>query len=155
MLPDGGAASAGGRTAMAYLLAALGGALGALARWGVATALPSSPGSWPWATLLVNLTGCLVIGVLLAVIPARFPTAHWPRPLLAVGVCGGYTTYSTFAVDVVRLSDAGAWAVAAAYVLVSVVGGAACVLAGLTAAHALLHAAETVVEELELGEDES
>ena len=47
---------------MAYLLAALGGALGALARWGVAVALPFSPGDWPWATLLVNLTGCLLLG---------------------------------------------------------------------------------------------
>ncbi len=70
---------------MAYVLAALGGALGALARWGVATALPRSPAGWPWATLLVNLTGCLLLGVLLAVLAGRSPEPAWARPFLAVG----------------------------------------------------------------------
>ena len=86
---------------MAYLLAALGGALGALARWGVAEALPPSPGGWPWATLLVNLTGCLLLGVLLGGPRAPAPpAAPGSRPFLGVGVLGGYTTYSTFAVEV-------------------------------------------------------
>jgi fluoride exporter len=122
---------------MAYLLAALGGALGALARWGVAAALPSSPGGWPWATLMVNLTGCLLLGVLLAVLADRFPEASWPRPFLAVGVLGGYTTYSTFAVEVVELTDAGAPAVAAGYGVASVVGGVLAVAAGASAARAV------------------
>ena len=89
---------------MSYVFAALGGALGALARWAVSSALPHARGAWPWATLLVNLTGCLVIGALLAVLLARFPHSPWLRPFLAVGVLGGYTTYSTFAVDVVQLT---------------------------------------------------
>ena len=120
---------------MAYLLAALGGALGALARWGVATALPHSPRGWPWATLLVNLTGCALIGVLLAVLLARFPAHLWLRPFLVTGVLGGYTTFSTFAVD------AGAPATAAGYVVVSVVGGLLAVVAGLSTGRALLRAA--------------
>jgi CrcB protein len=82
---------------VAYVLAALGGALGALARWGVTTALPHSPTGWPWATLLVNLTGCLLFGALLAVLTARSPEPPWARPFLAVGVLGGYTTYSAAA----------------------------------------------------------
>ncbi len=123
---------------MAYLLAALGGALGALARWGVATALPHSPGEWPWATLLVNLTGCLLIGALLAVLTARFPASTLLRPFLAVGVLGGYTTFSAVAVEVVGMGETGAWPVAGGYVLASVVGGAACVVLGLTGACALL-----------------
>ena len=123
---------------MAYLLAALGGALGALARWAVSEALPSSPPGWPWATLLVNLSGCLLLGALLAVLAARAPGASWPRPFLAVGVLGGYTTYSTFAVEVVRLTESGAVLGAAAYVVVSVVGGVAAVAAGTLAAHAVL-----------------
>jgi fluoride exporter len=120
-----------------YLLAALGGALGALARWGVGTALPSSPGGWPWATLLVNLSGCLLLGALLAVLADRRPEASWPRPFLAVGVLGGYTTYSTFAVEVVELTDAGAAARAAAYVVASVAGGVLAVAAGARAARSL------------------
>jgi CrcB protein len=117
---------------MAYLLAALGGALGALARWGLAEALPS-PGGWPWATLLVNLTGCLLLGGLLALLAARSPEPSWARPFLGVGVLGGYTTYSTFAVEVVELVDGGSPALAAGYVLLSVVGGVAAVALGARA----------------------
>ncbi|MBM7806526.1 CrcB protein [Geodermatophilus bullaregiensis] len=118
---------------MAYLLAALGGALGALARWGVAEALPRSPGGWPWATLLVNLGGCLLIGVLTGVLAARRPEPAWARPFLAVGVLGGYTTYSAFAVEAVLLADRGAVVLAAGYVLASVLGGVLAVVAGVRA----------------------
>ncbi|SNS60265.1 CrcB protein [Geodermatophilus pulveris] len=121
---------------MAYLLAAVGGALGALARWGVGTALPHSPGGWPWATLLVNLTGCLLFGALAAALTARSPEPPWARPLLAVGLLGGYTTYSAFAVEAVGLAEAGAPALAAAYVLVSLLGGPVAVAAGALAVRA-------------------
>jgi CrcB protein len=135
-----------------YLLAALGGALGASARWAVASALPSSPGGWPWATLLVNLSGCLLIGVLLAVLLARYATSPWLRPFLATGVLGGYTTYSTFAVDTVALVDAGRPALAAGYVAASVLGGVLAVVAGLLAGRAAVRATETVDAELVAGE---
>ena len=118
---------------MAYLLAALGGALGALARWAAAEALPTAPGGWPWATLLVNLTGCFLLGVLVAVLAARPPEPAWVRPFLAVGVLGGYTTYSAFAVEVVELVDDGAVAPAAGYVVLSVVGGVTAVAVGALA----------------------
>ncbi|MGY1682803.1 fluoride efflux transporter FluC [Geodermatophilus sp. SYSU D01176] len=121
---------------MAYLLAALGGALGALARWGVATALPHSPGGWPWATLLVNLTGCLLFGALAVVLTARAHEPAWARPFLAVGVLGGYTTYSAFAVETVALVEAGAPVLAAGYVLASVLGGVLAVAAGARAVQA-------------------
>jgi CrcB protein len=114
-----------------YLAAALGGALGALARWGLRVALPSPAGAWPTATLLVNLTGCLLIGALLAVLAARAPTHPWLRPFLATGVLGGWTTYSTFAMDTVHLAEAGNWAAAVGYVLASVVGGVLAVVVGL------------------------
>ncbi|TYP81310.1 fluoride efflux transporter CrcB [Blastococcus xanthinilyticus] len=115
---------------MAYLLAALGGVLGALARWGLAVALPPSPAGWPWATLLTNLTGCLLIGVLLAVLAGRSPEPPWARPFLGVGVLGGYTTFSAFAVEVVGLVDDGRALLAAAYVAASVVGGVVAVALG-------------------------
>ena len=108
---------------MIYVFAALGGALGALARWAIAEALPHSPGAWPWSTLLVNLVGCLALGGLLAVLLARYPHSPWLRPFLAVGVLGGFTTYSTFAMDVVRLTGSGHPVLAVAYVLASVLGG--------------------------------
>ena len=139
---------------MAYLLAAIGGAVGALARWAVSLAVPPVAG-WPWPTLLVNLTGCLLIGVLLAVLPSRFPSATWARPLLGVGVLGGYTTWSTFAVEVVRLTEDGAWVLGAAYLVTSLVGGVAAVATGLLATRAVLHPPESVLDELAAGEDET
>jgi CrcB protein len=137
---------------VSYLLAALGGALGALARWAVTTALPHAPGAWPWATLLVNLTGCLAIGALLAVLLARFPASPWLRPFLAVGVLGGYTTYSTFAVDVVQLARSGRGLLAVAYALASVLGGLVAVVLGLLAGRAAVRAVESVDAELRAGE---
>ena len=137
---------------MSYLLAALGGALGALARWAVTTALPHTPGAWPWATLLVNLTGCLAIGALLAVLLARFPDSSWLRPFFAVGVLGGYTTYSTFAVDVVQLARSGRGLLALTYVLASVLGGLLAVVLGLLAGRAAVRAVGSVDAELRAGE---
>ncbi len=96
-------------------------------------ALPFSPGGWPWATLLVNLTGCLLVGVLTGVLANRSPEPAWARPFLAVGVLGGFTTFSAFAVEVVGLGDAGALLPAAGYVLASVVGGVLAVAAGIRA----------------------
>ncbi len=122
-----------GGARVAYLLAALGGALGALARWGVAEALPRDDGGWPWATLLVNLTGCLLIGVLTGVLAGRTPEPAWARPFLAVGVLGGFTTYSAFAVEAVLLADAGRVVLATSYVLTSVLGGVLAVAAGIRA----------------------
>ena len=136
---------------MIYVFAALGGALGALARWAIAEALPHSPGAWPWSTLLVNLVGCLALGALLAVLLARYPHSPWLRPFLAVGVLGGFTTYSTFAMDVVRLTGAGHPVLAVAYVLASVLGGACAVVAGLVTARAAIRAADTVDAELRAG----
>jgi fluoride exporter len=121
-----------------YLWAAAGGVLGALARWGVMPAQPHSPGSWLWTTLTVNLTGCFLIGVLIAVLAARAPEAPWLRPFLFTGILGGYTTYSTFAVEVVQAVEEGRWVLAAAYVVVSVVGGVLAVVAGAAGARAVV-----------------
>jgi CrcB protein len=114
-----------------YLLAALGGALGALARWGVVHALPRSSGGWPWATLAVNLSGCLLIGVLIAVLAARRPDDEHLRTFLGAGVLGGFTTFSAFAVEVADLLRAGTPVGAAVYVAVSVLGGLLAVAVGL------------------------
>jgi CrcB protein len=95
----------------------VGGAAGTLARAGVAEALPVTPGAWPWATLLVNLAGTLLLGWVVA-------ADRW-RPLVGTGFCGALTTFSTFQVETFRLAEGGHEAVAAAYVAVSVAAGLA------------------------------
>lgn len=135
MLPDVGIGGQGGAV-IGYLAAAAGGALGALGRWGVAEALPRDGGGWPWATLLVNLAGCLVLGLLIGRVLAGSPGPPWLRPFLATGVIGGFTTFSAFAFETVQLTDAGRPLVAAAYVLISVAGGVAASALGLLAGRA-------------------
>lgn len=118
---------------MPFLLAALGGAVGALARWGVTLALPRTSGDWPWATLVVNLAGCLLLGVLLGVLEELRPDDVRLRALLGTGVLGGFTTFSAFAVEVADLVGAGSVLVAAGYVVASVAGGVLAVGLGLRA----------------------
>jgi CrcB protein len=102
---------------------AAGGVLGSAARWALVAAVPWHPPSVPTATLVVNLVGCLLIGVLLTWWTEGSPPAWWVRPFAAVGFVGGFTTFSTFAVEGVRLVDAGAVGTAAAYTVGSVVLG--------------------------------
>ena len=82
---------------------ALGGAIGALARYGLAEAIPHRAGAFPWATFLTNVIGCLLIGVLLVVIIEARTVHPLSRPFLGTGVLGGFTTFSTFSVETERL----------------------------------------------------
>jgi CrcB protein len=121
----GGVHASGGSRPDLHLavVVAAGGVVGSLARWAVVEAVPWRPPSLPVATLTVNLLGCLVIGVLLTWWTEGMPPAWWVRPFAAVGVVGGFTTFSTFAVEGVRLLDAGAVAMALSYTVGSVVAG--------------------------------
>jgi CrcB protein len=101
----------------------LGGAAGALARAGVAEALPHEAGKWPWATFLVNLAGT----VLLAWMTTRLtemvaPTRFW-RFLLGTGVCGALTTFSTVQVETIRLARDSGTALAGSYAFASLAAG--------------------------------
>jgi CrcB protein len=86
---------------------AVGGVVGAEARYGLGVLLPHRVGEWPWATLLANVSGCLLIGVLMVVITERVRPHPLVRPLLGVGVLGGYTTFSTYAVDTLLAAQSG------------------------------------------------
>lgn len=138
---------------IAYAAAALGGALGALIRWSIAEGLPHEPGGWPWATLLVNLTGCLVLGLLLALVFARAPDHPWLRPFLGTGVLGGFTTYSAFAVEVVQQADGGAWGLAVGYIATSVLGGVAASAVGLALGRAAVTPRPSVAAVADAEED--
>jgi CrcB protein len=120
---------------MAAVLAAIavGGIVGAEARYGVGLAIPHDTGQWPWATLLINASGCLLIGVLMVVLLELTRPHPLLRPLLGVGVLGGYTTFSTYAVDSLSLVQADRPELAAGYVLLTPLLALAAVAVGVTA----------------------
>ncbi|MFD9909367.1 fluoride efflux transporter CrcB [Streptomyces sp. NPDC059063] len=82
---------------------AVGGGLGAAARYGAGLLWPTAPGAFPWTTLGVNAVGCAVIGVFMVVITDAWAAHRLVRPFFGTGVLGGFTTFSTYAVDVQRL----------------------------------------------------
>jgi len=117
---------------------ALGGALGASARYGVDTLIEQRTSStFPWATFTINVTGCFVIGLLTAALVERHHLPPWVRVGLVVGVVGGYTTFSTFAQEIFELGEVHQVAVAFTYVFASVLLGLAAVYAGTLAGRAL------------------
>lgn len=86
---------------------AVGGVLGAEARYGLSVLLPHQPGQWPLSTWLVNSSGCFLVGILMVVITELTTPHHLVRPFLGVGILGGYTTFSTAMLDVQQLAQAG------------------------------------------------
>lgn len=106
---------------------AVGGVIGAEARYGVGLLLPHHPGQFPWATVGINASGCLLIGVLMVVLLELTDPHRLARPFLGVGVLGGYTTFSTFATDTEQLILAHRGLLALLYVLATVVFCAAAV----------------------------
>jgi CrcB protein len=125
------------------LLAAVscGGVLGALARYGLQTAYPHAAGEFDWATLSVNVSGCLLIGIIAVLIASAPGTHRLARPFLVTGVLGGYTTFSTYIVDIQRALAAGAPRTALLY-------GAATLAAALAAAWAGMWIGDTLATRL-------
>ncbi len=108
----------------------VGGALGTVARYLLAAHHPVASGGFPWVTLLVNLTGSFAIGLLIPVTEHLSPRLLGTRPLLIIGFLGGWTTYSTLAVDATLLAKHGDLGTCLAYLAVTVAGGLALVIAG-------------------------
>jgi fluoride exporter len=112
----------------------VGGATGSLARWGLALALPHPAGTFPWATFVANVSGCLLLGVLMVFVLEVLPPSRYVRPFLGVGVLGGYTTFSTYMLDARALLVSGRVLVAGQYVLGSLAAGLVAVWVGATLA---------------------
>ena len=123
---------------LAYV--ALGGALGALARYGISGWVYDRMGeSFPWGTLVVNLVGCLVLGVAIRWLQVT-AVAPGVRPFLTIGLLGAFTTFSTFSYETVALLQEGQWLRASLYVGGSVALGLIAMLAGMALATALARA---------------
>ncbi len=109
---------------------AVGGVIGACARYGATQLWPPSSG-FDWTTFWVNVTGCFLIGVLMVLVTERFSVHPLLRPFLGTGILGGYTTFSTAMVGTHSLADAGAWGTATGYLLGTLVAAVAAVWAGV------------------------
>jgi CrcB protein len=109
-----------------------GGAVGSLARYGLGLAFPPGRTGFPWATFGINVVGSLLIGVLMVLVVEIWDAHPLIRPFLGVGILGGFTTFSTYVVDLQRLVDAGAAGTALAYLAGTLVAALAAVYVGLT-----------------------
>lgn len=114
------------------LAIALGGAFGALGRYAVDSLIEHQTDSvFPWATFTINVTGCFAVGFLIAALVDRHRAPTWLRAGLVVGVCGGFTTFSTFAQETLDLLEGRHLPVAAASVGASVALGLLAVFVGV------------------------
>ncbi|MGA2836931.1 MAG: CrcB family protein [Acidimicrobiales bacterium] len=125
---------------------AVGGALGTLARYGIERAVPPPADGIPWATFAVNVAGSLLLGVVVTLVVERWPGDRYLRPLLAVGFCGGFTTFSTMAVEIDQRIQHGHPGIAVTYVAVTLVAGLGAALAGITLARGRLLPAVVAAE---------
>ncbi|MEU1474035.1 fluoride efflux transporter CrcB [Streptomyces sp. NPDC005760] len=117
---------------------ALGGALGATARYALALHWPTPPGGFPWATFWTNVVGCAVIGVFMVVITDIRAAHRLVRPFFGTGVLGGFTTFSTYAVDIQKLLDHGRAATGLAYLAATLLAALTAVWLASTAARRVL-----------------
>jgi CrcB protein len=121
----------------ATIAVALGGAVGALARWAVGLGLPTVPGAFPLGTFLINVVGCAAIGALLVGITELRQAHPLVRPFLATGVLGGFTTFSTFSVDAQQLLRGGHVGLAVVYLAGTLVAAVAATWFGAAATRRL------------------
>jgi CrcB protein len=111
-----------------------GGVLGAEARYGLTVLIPDVP----WATLLANASGCLLIGVLMVVLLELTDPHRFVRPFLGIGVLGGFTTFSAYAVETVDLFNDGQPAPALAYLAATPIIALTLVWAGAALARTVI-----------------
>lgn len=117
---------------------ACGGAAGAAARYGASLLWPTPAGGFPWTTWWVNVVGCALIGAFMVVITEVWAAPRLVRPFFGTGVLGGFTTFSTYAVDVTKLLSGGRAGPALAYLAATPLAALAAVAAAAWAARRLL-----------------
>jgi fluoride exporter len=115
------------------LAVALGGALGAPARYEISQWIRVPKDAFPWATFWTNISGAFVLGLFLTIVIERLPARRYPRPFFAIGFLGAYTTFSTMAVETVTLIKDGHALLGVGYACLSVAAGLTVAYAGVVA----------------------
>ncbi|MEJ2579157.1 MAG: CrcB family protein [Kineosporiaceae bacterium] len=126
------------------LVISVGGALGSLARWGAGQALAPVGAGFPLGTVVVNVTGCLLIGALTVAVMEVWPPSRYLRPFLGTGFLGGYTTFSAAMLDMRDLIVGGPVSEAGAYLAVTLIGGLVAVWLGVVGTRAAVLGARRV-----------
>jgi CrcB protein len=121
------------------VVVALGGAVGASARYGASLLWPTAPDAFPWTTLAVNVTGCAVMGIFMVLITEVWSAHRLLRPFVGTGILGGYTTFSTYTADIVHLVDTGHAGTGLAYLALTLISA----LTATWSAAALTHSITT------------
>jgi len=116
---------------------ALGGVIGAAARYAVAEIVPVADDGFPTATFVVNVVGCFLLGFVVVLSVDRLPPSRYLRPFVATGIMGAFTTFSTFAVETVLLVDRDRAALAVTYVASTLATGLVAAWLGVVAARSL------------------
>jgi CrcB protein len=129
-----------GLSAAVIVAILLGGGLGTVSRFLLDTTFVESARQFPTVTLLINLTGSLAIGILVPLVDRVAPRMPLLRPFLIVGILGGWTTYSTLAVNAVTLLQNGRAATCVLSLAATLVGGTALVVLGNAAGRRLVAA---------------
>jgi CrcB protein len=121
-----------------YVMIAIGGAIGAIARYQIAAVIQARvPVGFPYGTFVVNVTGCLIMGFVTALLAERLVVHPNWRFLIPIGFVGAYTTFSTFELETFRAVTEGAWPVAAANIAGSFIAGYLALWAGFVVARVL------------------
>jgi CrcB protein len=128
-----------GSDAAALAVIAAGGAIGATARYLIGLAWPTPPGGFPWATLVINVAGSALIGVLMVLLTDVWTRQRLLRPFLGTGILGGFTTFSTYTFDIQHLVTAGHPDTGLLYLASTAAGALIAVWATATATRGLIN----------------
>ena len=103
-----------------WIVVGLGGAVGAMMRYRISLHMSHIVGDgFPWGTLVVNVIGCLVLGLLVALVSGKYPIGDIARTGLQVGLIGGFTTFSAFSMELLRMVEDGSWIHGFIYIVAS------------------------------------
>jgi len=124
---------------MMWLYVALGGALGAMARFGLHSLMVPAPGKFPFATYTANVAGCFLMGIFYILIVEKHLLTPTLRPLIMVGFLGAFTTFSTFSIEALNLWHTQNFHIAVTYVVSSFISSLLAVWFGVTLCEKFIH----------------